>query len=178
MSHIFLFGFKKCGKTYFGMKAAQNLHREFLESHHLVEELYSAEYHEVLPYREIVKKHGFPFFQELEKQVVSLLLQKRGEVVSLGGGIVLEPENVMRLQEVGTFIYLKVPKLVLKARILSGDVPSYFDPKHPEHSFETMYKEREPVYERVASHTIDVEKNSEEEVLKKIYQYASGKSPP
>ncbi|MBX9923474.1 MAG: hypothetical protein K2Y01_05130 [Rhabdochlamydiaceae bacterium] len=178
MSHILLFGFKKCGKTYFGMKAAQKLHREFVESDHLVEELYTAEYHQVLPYREIAKKHGFSFFQELEKRAVSLLLQKRQCVVSLGGGLALDPENVTRLQEAGTFIYLKAPKLILKTRILSGDIPHYFDPEKPEHSFETIYQEREPIYERIASHIIHMGGKTEEEIIKEICQLAPRKPLP
>jgi shikimate kinase len=178
MSHILLFGFKKCGKTYLGMKAAQKLHREFIESDHLVEELYTAEYHHVLPYREIVKKHGFAFFQELEKRAVSLLAQKKWCVVSLGGGIVLNSENVSRLQEIGTLIYLKAPKPLLKTRILSGDVPQYFDPKNPEHSFEMIYQEREPIYERIASHIVPVGGKHEEEIIKEICQAAPRKDLP
>ena len=57
--NIFLFGFKKCGKTYFGLKVAQKLHRDFINSGHLIEQLYTAEYHQTLSYRDIAKKHGF-----------------------------------------------------------------------------------------------------------------------
>lgn len=178
MSHILLFGFKKCGKTYYGMKTAQKLHREFIETDHLVEELYVTEYHQSLPYREISKKHGFSFFQELEKRAVSLVAQKKRCVVSLGGGIVLDPENIARLQEIGTFVYLKTPKHLLKTRILSGDVPNYFDPKHPDLSFEKIYQEREPLYERIAAHIIDVGGKTEEEIIKEICKTAPEKPSP
>lgn len=175
MPHVLLFGFKKCGKTYLGMKAAQKLHREFIESDHLVEELYTAEYHQELPYREIAKKHGFSFFQELEKRVISLLAQKKECVVSLGGGIVLDPENITRLKEIGTLIYLKAPKLLLKTRILSGEIPSYYNAENPELSFEELYKEREPTYEHMASHIISIEEKSENEIVQEICQIESRK---
>ncbi len=146
-----------------------------MESDHLVEELYTAEYHQDLSYREIAKKHGFSFFQELERRAVSLLAQKKECVVSLGGGIVLDPENITRLKEIGTLIYLKVPKLLLKTRILSGEIPSYYNAEKPEQSFEELYKEREPIYERIASHIISVEEKAENAILQEICQIESKK---
>ncbi len=169
--NIFLFGFKKCGKTYFGMKLAQKLHRDFLESDHLIEELYTAEYHQTLSYREIAKKHGFAFFRELEKSAVSLLVQKKQCIVSLGGGLVLDPGNIERLKQVGTVIYLKAPKAVLKTKILSGEIPHYLDPQHPAESFEKLYEERMPIYEKISTHVVDIENKSEEKILEELLEF-------
>ena len=166
--NIILFGFKKCGKINLGMKLAQNLHREFLESDNILEELYAAEYHHTLSYREIEQKHGFPFFCDFEKNVVSYLAQKRNCVFCLGGGIVLNPKNVDRLQQVGILIYLKTPKHELKKRVLSGDIPHYLDPKHPGDSFDTFYEERRAIYEQIPAFHIDTENKTEEMILHEI----------
>ena len=168
--NIILFGFRKCGKTYFGMKLAQKLHKEFIESDHLLEEMYTAHYHQTLSYREIAKKHGFEFFRALEKHVVSLLLQKNNYVLSLGGGVILDPENVSRLRQVGILIYLKAPEALLKSKILSGDIPHYFDQEHPGESFDCFYKDREPVYAAAATHQINTENKTEAEILQEICQ--------
>ena len=173
--NIFLFGFKKCGKTYFGLKVAQKLHRDFINSGHLIEQLYTAEYHQTLSYRDIAKKHGFPFFRELEKNAVSLMVQKKECVFSLGGGVVLDPENVMRLQQAGTLIYLKAPKALLKTKILSGDIPQYLDPQHPGESFEKLYHERIPLYEKIPAHVINTENKSEENILEEILELVKRK---
>ncbi len=173
--NIFLFGFKKCGKTYFGLKVAQKLHRDFIESDHLIEQLYTAEYHQTLSYRDIAKKHGFPFFRELEKNAVSLMVQKKECVFSLGGGVVLDPENIVRLQQAGTLIYLKAPKALLKTKILTGEIPHYLDPQHPAESFEKLYQERTPLYEKVPAHIIDTENKSEEAILKEVLELAEQK---
>ncbi len=166
--NIILFGFRKCGKTYYGIKLAQKLHKEFIESDHLIEELYAAQHHQSLSYRDIAKKHGFDFFRSLEKHVVLLLLQKKNYVLSLGGGVVLDPENVARLQEHSLMIYLEAPKDVLKARILSGDIPYYLNPEHPAASFDTFYQEREPIYAKVSPYKIRIEHKSEEDVFKEL----------
>ena len=166
--NIILFGFKRSGKTYFGMKVAQKLHREFIDSDYLIEEIYAKSYLEPLSYREIVKKHGFAFFRDLEKHAISSIIQKRNCVISLGGGVVLNPENVSRLQEVGKMVYLKTPKNVLKQRFFSHDLPAYIDPLHPETSFEELYKERIAIYEAIPSHVVDTKDKKEEEIIQEI----------
>lgn len=166
--NIILFGFKKCGKTYYGLKAAQKLHMHFVDSDLLLEQHYHKIYHQELSYRDIAKKHGFPFFKTLEKHVVSLLMQQKNSIISLGGGVVLDPENVMRLEQLGAMVYLKVSKRTLEHRLLSSEPPAYIDSKNPVSSFEAMYEERLPIYEGVKAHTIDIEGLTEEEILQKI----------
>jgi len=163
--NIILFGFKKCGKTYYGLKAAQKLHMHFVDSDLLLEEHYRKIHHEEIHYREIAKKHGFPFFRALEKHVVSSLMQQKNSIISLGGGVVLDPENVERLRQIGTLVYIKTPKKILEQRILSSDPPAYMDSLHPLESFEKMYMERLPVYEEVKALEIDTEGLSENEII-------------
>ena len=166
--NIILFGFKKCGKINLGMKLAQKLDREFIDSNNLLEELYAAQYHQELSYREIEQKHGFPFFCDFEKNVVLHLLQKKNCVVSLGGGIALNPENISRLQQAGLLIHFKLPQILLKRKILSGDIPHYLDPKNPGDSFDAFYKKRMPIYEQITAHQIDVENKTEDMIIEEI----------
>ena len=166
--NIILFGFKKCGKTYYGLRLAQKLHMKFVDSDLLIEELYTKIHHQDLSYRDIAKKHGFALFRSLEKHAVSLLTQERNSVISLGGGVLLDPENIERLQKTGVMIYLKTPKEVLKQRILSQDPPAFFDPNHLLESFESLYKERLPIYESTTSLIIDTQGCTEEELLQKL----------
>ncbi len=166
--NVILFGFKRCGKTHYGLKLAHHLHMHFLDTDHLVEQRYLQIHKEPLPYRDIVKKHGFAFFRQLEKEVLLSIAHVKNTVIAVGGGVVLDPENVERLQKIGMLIYLKTDKETLKKRILSHDPPAYFDPEHPVESFETMYETRLPIYEQVQAHWIDTAKHPEETVLQKI----------
>ncbi|MES2200427.1 MAG: shikimate kinase [Chlamydiota bacterium] len=166
--NIILFGFKKCGKTYYGLKVAQKLHMHFVDSDLLLEQHYHKIYHQNLSYREIAKKHGFPFFRNLEKHVVSLLVQQKNSIISLGGGVVLDQENVIRLEKSGVMVYLKLSKETLEHRLLSSEPPAYIDSKDPISSFNAMYEERLPIYEAIDAHIIDIEGLSEEEIVHKI----------
>lgn len=168
--NIILFGFKKCGKTYYGLRLAQKLHMEFIDLDHLIEEYYRKQHHSDLSYREIAKKHGFAYFRDLEKHIITTLHQAKNSVISLGGGAVLDPKNVERLKEIGLMIYLKVDKEILKRRILSQEPPAYFNHAHPIESFEKMYKERLPIYEQVSPHHVDAGHPLEEVVLERIMQ--------
>lgn len=168
--NIILFGFKKCGKSYYGLKAAQKLHMHFIDSDLLIEKVYTQIYHQTLSYRDIVRKHGFPFFRMLEKLVLPLLMQEKNSLISLGGGMVLDQENVERLRELGPLIFLNVPKEVLQKRILSSDPPAYIDPHHPVESFEAIYKERLPIYEAIPAHVLEMNEDLEEDNLDKLIE--------
>lgn len=172
--NIILFGFKKCGKTYYGLKAAQKLHMHFVDSDLLVEQQYKKIHHEELSYREIAKKHGFPFFRNLEKQVIPLLMQQKNTIISLGGGVVLDSENVSRLEQTGILIYLKASKETLEHRVLSGEIPSYIDPKRPIESFEELYDQRLPIYESIPAHVIHTDGQTEADILHKICHFIEG----
>lgn len=169
--NIILFGFKKCGKTYYGLKAAQKLHMHFIDSDLLLEQHYHKVYKKNLPYREIAKNHGFPFFKNLEKHVVSSLMQQKNSIISLGGGVVLDPENVSRLEQLGPMIYIKASKETLEQKLLSSETPGYINPESPITSFDSMYEERLPIYEGIKAHVIDIEGLSEKEILEKICLY-------
>jgi shikimate kinase len=169
--NIILFGFKKCGKTYYGLKVAQKLHMHFVDSDLILEEIYEKTYHQKLSYREIAKKHGFPFFRKMEKQVVSHLMQQKNSIISIGGGMVLDPDNVARLHQTGTMVYLKTSKATLEHRTLSHEPPAYIDPQHPLESFEALYNERLPIYEGIAAHTIDTEGLEEKHIIDTICHF-------
>ena len=166
--NILLFGFKKCGKTYYGLKVAQKLHMHFIDSDLLLEEYYEKIYLENLSYREIAKKHGFDFFRKLEQKILPWIMQQKNSIISLGGGMVLHPDNVARLQQVGTMVYLNVSKETLKQRLLSSEPPIYIDPHHPVESFETMYHARLPIYESISAKCLDIEGMTENQIIEAL----------
>ena len=166
--NLLLFGFKRCGKTYLGLKVAQKMHMHFLDTDQMIEDLFTARHHKTLTCREIVHNHGVHFFRELEKQVIYSLENTTNTVIALGGGSVLDQANVEHLKAVGTLIYLKTDKNILKERILSGQLPFYINPKDAQGSFEAMYQERQPIYEKIPSLVINTSHEREEDIIDKL----------
>jgi len=166
--NLILFGFKKCGKTYYGLRLSSRMHMRFIDTDLLIEELYYKKHHQELCCREISLKHGVPFFRNLEQEVISSFAQIDDAVISLGGGAVLDPKNVEYLQKMGTLVYLRADRETLKYRILTGELPSYFDVDNPIKSFEKIYEERLPIYEKVKAYCIDTENKDETEVIQSL----------
>ncbi len=169
--NLILFGFKKCGKTYYGIKVARRMHMQFIDIDNVIEEQYCKTYHETLLSRDIMKRHGEAFFRELETKALATLSHIKNAVIAVGGGSVLLPQNVNFLEQIGSLVYLKAPKEVLKKRIFTGDLPAYFDQQHPVASFEKMYEERKPIYESIPAFCIDTENKREDQILTMLCEY-------
>jgi shikimate kinase len=169
--NLILFGYKKSGKTYFGLELARMRKMRFIDTDLLTEELYTARYHQCLSCKEIVKHHGLNLLRELEKQVIFSLTDLHHTVVALGGGIVLDKENLAHLMKIGSLVYLKADKEALKKRILSGEIPSYLDCNDLHASFEKMYHERLPIYESIPAFVIDTHLKTEKQILHILNDY-------
>lgn len=167
---LILFGFKSCGKTTFGKKLAAKLALPFIDTDRLIEKLVG----EKLSCRELVKQKGSAFFREKEREAVKSLIGKEKAVIALGGGTVLDPENVRILAKIGVLVYLRVDREALKRRLLTPPLPTYLDPKDPEGSFSRMYEERKEVYEHIPAVWVDVNRD-EEIVLTELSQVIDGK---
>lgn len=159
--NIILFGFKSCGKTTIGRELARRLNRPFYDTDLLVEKGYG----QTLSFREIYVKEGAEGFSKLERKVLEQLKECPSGIISVGGSCVLDEKNKEILSQLGTLIYLKIDKEVLRQRIFSAPLPAFFDPMDPKGSFEKMYGERVARYEAISSHVIDVSNKSEEQIV-------------
>jgi shikimate kinase len=161
--NLILFGFKGCGKTTIGQQLAAQLHCTFIDTDHLIEKKGGK------PVREIVLTFGFDRFLKLEQEAVASLKGVSGCVIAVGGGTVLNPENLNTLEKLGTLVYLQASKETLKRRMLRGELPTFLDPKDPEGSFEKMYAARKEFYEQIPAVRIDAEGEWVMSKLQEIY---------
>jgi shikimate kinase len=169
MSFI-LFGFKSCGKTTLGKAVAKQMGLPFFDTDELLEGLYLKKSGKELHYREIYKLLGEEGFRSLEEEVLEQLQMPVRSIIALGGGLILNPKTTPLLAKLGQFIYLKVSKSILKKRVLEQDIPAYLDPFSPEESFEKMYQERLPLYEKILALPIDLENQTQDQAMQAICQ--------
>ena len=139
MNNLILCGFKRSGKTTYGKLIAQELHRCFIDTDDLIPCAF-----------------GDPVFREFEKRAIFSISHIRNSVIATGGGCILDPDNVTLLKKIGKIIYLKVPKEILKHRMLQHPLPQFLDRNNLEESFEKMYATRLPIYENIADDTWEV----------------------
>src|SRR5437660_1477503 len=99
MNHI-LFGFKGVGKTFLGKKMSEELQCPFYDLDELIAQRCG------MSPREICQKWGEKKFRFIEKEALIELSSVTGSVIALGGGTVLDPDNVANLRKMGMFYYL------------------------------------------------------------------------
>lgn len=157
MKNIIIFGQKNSGKSSIGKKLANKINFQFIDTDLLIKKKYFELNNKKLSIKDIFKKEDY--FRFLEKKVVFSLKTKEKTVISLGGGTLLDKENINFLKKIGFFIYLKIDKKTFFNRIK----------KNPYNiNLETIYKQRENLFNTIDSLVIDTNKLTKSEIIKKI----------
>ena len=172
---LVLFGFKKCGKTYYGRLLAKRMRYLFIDTDKLIEDLYYKEEGIKSTCRQIHQEIGESGFRALEHRVILELKHKESAIVSVGGGAILHEDSLIALSKIGSLVYLKADKETIKQRILSDELPSYLNPHEPEKSFELMYKNREPKYLKVTAEEVLIDGKKDCEIIDELAQIIENK---
>lgn len=108
-NNIALTGFMAAGKTVVSRRLAQKLEWRFIDLDRVIET------NKGLPIQAIFSQQGEGSFRAAEKFALEQVLKREEQVIALGGGAVLDPENLDLLKASGLLIWLKVsPRVVLK----------------------------------------------------------------
>lgn len=167
--NLILYGFKSCGKTTLGQNLAKSMNRVFYDTDMLAESLYQIRTGERLSVREIFKNRGEAYFRKLESQALFAMIHVKNSIISVGGGLILDPFNRDFLEKLGKLVYLKVEKETIKKRIFSTDLPGFLDVNHPEESFEQLFKKRTLKYEQILAYTLTMEDQKEDsQIISKL----------
>lgn len=166
MKNIVLIGFMGTGKTAAGRRLAQRLRREFVDTDAEIEKVTGK------TVAQIFARDGAVRFRSEEALLAKKLAGRRGLVVSTGGGMVLNPENVRLFKENGILIALTADPEVIMGRVKSKKSRPLLAKGDLREVVEGLLKEREGVYD-VAEFTVDTGKFSVDEVTEKIIRYLS-----
>ena len=161
--NVVLTGFMGTGKSEVGRRLAQRLGRAFVDTDQLVEERAGKRV------AVIFADDGEPAFRALERTAVADAAARGSAVVAVGGGAVLDPENVRALRECGVLVYLTARPDVILRRV--GDVrsrPLLRD--DPRATISRLLGERGPVYAKEADVTVDTSDHTADEVVEEIQQ--------
>lgn len=90
---IVLTGFMGTGKTVVGKRLCDLTGAEFIDTDSLIEE------REKMTIPQIFEKYGEGYFRDVETDVIKSLADKKGAVISLGGGAVIRRENIDLLRK-------------------------------------------------------------------------------
>jgi len=109
--------------------------------------------------REIFEQEGEAGFRDLESHAVRSVLAMAPAVISLGGGALLDPQNVSTIRNAALIVGLTAPADVLVERVLRDPHSAYQRPpltSSPSSTeMEEILKAREPLYRAAADFIVD-----------------------
>ncbi|MBN2105342.1 shikimate kinase [bacterium] len=100
---------------------------------------------------EIFETRGEPAFRLMEKQWIARVARQKKQVVSLGGGAVVDPENWERITASGITVSLSyTPEIILRRANLKTDRPLLNQETEAEKmdSIKTLLNKRKDFYQR------------------------------
>ncbi|MBI4432818.1 MAG: shikimate kinase [Candidatus Omnitrophica bacterium] len=109
--NIVLIGFMGTGKTSVGKILARELKRPLIDIDHRIEET------EKRKIAAIFEKEGEAYFRAIEKKAVTEAAAREGIVITTGGGVVLDPDNMAALKKNGTVIALMATPETIVQRV-------------------------------------------------------------
>lgn len=163
MNNIILIGFMGSGKTTVGKELAKTLSFDFCDSDTLIEKKAGQSV------KEIFAVHGEPYFRGLETDLVKELTgQISNTVLSVGGGLPIQPGNAELLHRLGTVIYLSANRNSIKSRLAGDSTRPLLNGSGGESRFEKLYTYREPIYKAVSNLMITTDNKNIEEIVRDI----------
>jgi len=136
MKNIALIGMSGCGKSVVGERLAEVLGVAFYDADAEIERDAG------MRISEIFEKFGEVEFRRLERAKTAELAQLSGVVISTGGGVVLNPENMENLRRSSVIVFLDRKPGEILATLDNSNRPLLRDSAR----VYAMYDERLPLY--------------------------------
>ncbi len=158
---VSLVGMPGVGKSTVGVILAKLLGMEFTDTD------ISIQARERRSLQDILVHDGHLQLRAIEESVL-LEVPIDGRVLATGGSVIYSEATMARLGGAGPIVYLRADVDTLKERIAAN--PERGIASDAKQSFEDIYAERTPRYERYASHTIDATVGSADAVAALVVQ--------
>jgi shikimate kinase len=114
IENIALTGFMAVGKSAVGRTLARKLKRRFVDLDKVIEKT------EGMKVRDIFEQKGEAYFRQREKEALAYVLERHGQIIATGGGVVLDPENIKLLHKKAFLVCLVASSEVLLKRAGHG----------------------------------------------------------
>ena len=135
-----------------GQRLASRMKRRFVDTDDLIESKEGQ-------ISDIVKSRGWDYFRAMEKRVIEEISKEDNLVIALGGGAVLDPDNIINLERNGLIIWLKAGREALRKRMDEDPGTNTRRPtltgKGTLEELEEMMAYRDPFYDKAAKIQLD-----------------------
>lgn len=168
--HVVLVGMMGAGKTTVGRDLAISLKRPFFDTDEVVANSAGRSV------RDIFEKDGELAFRELEaRSLADLLISTTPSVIATGGGAVLDKASRENLKSCAVVVWLRASPELLATRVARSDHRPLLDNHNGDAQFvlADLCIQREPLYQEVAHHVIDVDDRGSRHAVSAVLEMIS-----
>lgn len=166
MENIYLVGFMGSGKSTVGKLLATKLSLTFIDVDKLIEKK------ENRSIKEIFEKEGESYFRNLEKIEINNLSKSKGYVVSTGGGLGADLDNMKVMRETGNVIWLDVTLNTILERCKNDENRPLL--KLPPADLKKLYENRKKIYS-LANIRINADRKNPNQIVEEIINKLRGR---
>lgn len=159
---VSLVGMPGVGKSTVGVILAKLLGMEFTDTDIAIQA------RERRTLQDILVGDGHLRLRDIEESVL-LDIPLKGRVLATGGSVIYSAAAMARLTRAGPVVYLRADVATLKERVAAN--PERGIASDPGQTFEDIFTERTPLYERYASHTVDAAGGTADAVAALLVQF-------
>jgi shikimate kinase len=168
--NLALIGFMGAGKSSVGRLVAEQLHFDYLDTDELIQSRTGR------TIADIFAKDGEPAFRKLEEQIVAELTARERTVISTGGGLPVNPKNLVSLKTHALVVCLWASPEKIWERVGSQTHRPLLRCPNPQTKIRELLAAREPFY-RQADVLINTDLRSTREAAQQvIHQFKSAQS--
>jgi shikimate kinase len=160
---IVLIGFMGAGKSSAGRALARRTGLPLFDTDALVSERAG------VSISEIFAQHGEDEFRARETATL-LAISRAPSVVVTGGGVVLRPENVAAMKQLGVVVHLTADEETLFERATRRSVRPLLQTADPRATFAQLLQARAPLYKDAADVAVDTTGKRHEEVVTAVLE--------
>jgi shikimate kinase len=161
--NLILIGYRGTGKSVVGRMVAQRLKMEYVGMDARIVERAG------ISIPEIVERHGWPGFRDLESQLAAELARQKNLLIDTGGGVIERSENMTALNASGAVIWLTASVEIIVARICDDTQrPALVQGKTFTEEVAEVLAARTSKYRQASQYQIDTDKLTPEQVADEV----------
>ena len=163
-SNIVLIGFMGTGKTAVGKRLATLLNKDFYDTDQEIETVTG------MSITELFNKYGEVRFRSEENLAVSRLAKNENSVIAIGGGVVLDKNNIKILGEKGIIICLSAKPEIIYDRVKRRNNRPLLKKGDMYRTILELMEQREELY-RCADFYIDTSDLDFQDIIDRIMEF-------